>query len=205
MILIWGWRVRFKTLAQGVFFCPTCGGDRQYSRQQGRRWFTLFFLPVIPLGHVGEEFVHCDTCRQDYKLRALDNPTTAALGEHLMAATREAVVWLLRTATPGAAAVAAALDVLSASAGRPWTEPELQADVANLDVGGLSARLATLAGSLTTQGKESFLAGCTRVAVADGAIGDEARRTLDHVAASLGMTPAHARGVIAQTVEQAGL
>jgi hypothetical protein len=204
-MIIWGWRVRFMTLGNGVFFCPNCGGDRQYLRQRGRRWFTLFFLPLIPLAWVGEEFVHCSTCNRDFSLRALDNPTTATLGEQLVAGIREAVVWLLRTSTPSPAAVAVALKTLSSFADRPWSEAELQADLANLDVGGLAGRLATLAGSLSPQGKESFLAGCAVVAIADGSIDDEERRVLDHVAASLTMTPAHARGVIAQVTERAGL
>jgi Tellurite resistance protein TerB len=204
-MIIFGWRVRFATRGNGVFFCPNCGGDRQYLLQQGRRWFTLFFIPMIPLGHVGEEFVHCTSCNRDFTVRALDNPTTTALGEHLVAAMREAVVWLLRTTTPDAAVVGAALKVLSSFAQRPWSEAELQADLANLDVGGLSARLATLSTSLGPQGKESVLAGCAVVAVADGAINDEERQVLDHVAASLTMTPAHARGVIPQVVERAGL
>jgi hypothetical protein len=205
MLIIFGWRVRFKAIAQGVFFCPSCGGDRQYSLQQGRRWFTLFFIPVIPLGYVGEQFVHCDTCRRDYMPAILQKPTTATLSDHLVGATREAVVWLLRTTTVRPFTTAAALDVLSSAVNRPWTETELEADVANLDVSGLGARLGTLSGSLSTHGKEAFLAGCTRVAAAGGVLADEQRRILDHIAASLDMSPAHARGVIEQTVEQAGL
>src|ERR1700738_4957036 len=58
MFLIWGWRSRSKVLSQGTFFCPHCGGDRQYAHKQARRWFTLFFLPVIPLKVLGE-FVEC--------------------------------------------------------------------------------------------------------------------------------------------------
>jgi hypothetical protein len=179
MILIWGWRVRFKTLLEGVFFCPNCGGDRGFARKQGRRWFTIFFLPVLEL------------------------PTSAALSVNLVAATREAVAWLLRIATPGPAAVAAALDVLSRAANRPWTEPELQADVAGLDVNHLPNRLAALATVLNEHGKETFLGGCAHVAAADGPITGQERQLLDSVAASLTMTPAHAHGVISQIAQQA--
>jgi tellurite resistance protein len=43
------------------------------------------------------------------------------------------------------------------------------------------------------------------LAVADGTLTDDERKLLDHIAASLRMTPAHARGVITQVGEQAGL
>jgi hypothetical protein len=205
MILIWGWKVRFKTVAEGVFFCQVCGGDRHYHRKQGRRWFTFFFLPLIPLNSVGDEFVECTTCRNAYRLTVLNQPTSAALSDSLVGATRSALAWLLRTSPPGPNTIAAALQVLSSAANRPWTEPELQADVAHLDVSGLPGQLATLATVLNDHGREGFLAGCARVAAADGVMTEGERALLDNVASSLGMTPAHARGVIAQVAEQAGI
>ena len=42
----------------------------------GRRWFTVFFLPVIPLNRVGEH-VQCSTCRTRYVTEVLSQPTTA--------------------------------------------------------------------------------------------------------------------------------
>jgi hypothetical protein len=206
MLLIWGFKVRFKTLLTGVFFCPTCGGDRHYERQQGRRWFTFFFIPVIPLNNVGDELVECTTCRQAYKTGVLDMPTTATVSNDLTLATREAVVWLLRSVPAvSPAAVGVALEILSMAANRPWSEPELQQDMAALDVSGLPGRLTALAGVLNEHGRETFLSGCVRVAMASGGVHDAQRALLDNIAQSLSMTPAHARGVIAQTQEQAGL
>ncbi|HEX8802530.1 MAG TPA: TerB family tellurite resistance protein [Acidimicrobiales bacterium] len=205
MLLIWGLRVRMRVLMRDVFFCPSCGGDRWYARKQGRRWFTFFFLPIIPLGHVGEELVECETCHHAYTTGVLQTPTTAVLGDTLVTATREAVVWLLRISAPGPAAVRAALDVLSATGNVAWDERVLRADVAGLEVGGLGQRLATLSTVLNDHGRERFLAGCTRVALADGPPSPDERSVLDHIAASLGMSPAHARGVTSQVADQVGL
>jgi hypothetical protein len=207
MLLIWGFKVRFKTLLQGVFFCPSCGGDRHYERKQGRRWFTFFFIPVIPLNSVGDEFVECTTCHQAYKPSVLEMPTTATLSDDLTLATREAVVWLLRSAPlVDPAATRVALEVLSMAANRQWTEPELQHDLGTLEVSGLPGRLTSLASVLNEHGRETFLGGCVRVAAAGaGTVNEGQRALLDSIAGSLGMTPAHARGVIAQTEEQADL
>jgi tellurite resistance protein len=205
MILIWGWRVRFKTLGQGVFFCPSCQGDRHYSHKKGRRWFTLFFIPVIPLNHVGEEFVECDTCRNAFRLSVLQVPTTSALSEQLVAATREAIVAVVRAGAAGPQTVRVALEVLSSASGAAWNEQSLQADLHNLDVNGLPNRLTALARALNEHGRETFLASAVRVAAADGPLTDDERRILDHIAASLGMTQAHAHGVINQVTTQAGL
>ena len=60
-MIIWGWRVRKKTIGTGVFFCPGEGGDRNYEHKQARRWFTIFFIPLIPLKELGD-FVECTSC-----------------------------------------------------------------------------------------------------------------------------------------------
>ena len=204
MIIVWGWRVRFRTLGQGVFFCPSCGGDRHYNMQQGKRWFTLFWIPFIPLKDVGEPFVQCTTCRNAYKPAVLNQPTSAALSEALVSAMRGALVWLLRVEAPTPVTIGAAVEVLSATAQRPWSEVELESDVASLDLGTLANQLAGLATALNDHGRERFLADCARVAAADGVISDGERNLLNNVASSLTMTPAHAMGVITQVTQQAG-
>lgn len=204
-LLVWGFKVRFKTVLQGTFFCQACGGDRQYEQKQARRWFTLFWIPIIPLKEVGEQFVECTTCRQAYRTSVLQMPTTATLSNDLTLATREAVTWLLRSTsvvTPAARAIA--LDMLSRAANRPWSDAELDHDLGTLTVDGLPQRLGALASVLNEHGRETFLSGCVRVAAADGSVGPGEQALLDSIASSLGMTPAHARGVIAQTQEQAG-
>ena len=96
MLIIFGFRVFFRTLAQGTFHCRRCGGDREYRHRAGRRWFTLFFLPVIPLNAVGEH-VQCTTCRTRYVTDALSQPTTAQMQAALPAGMRAAVSAMLRS------------------------------------------------------------------------------------------------------------
>ena len=80
MLIIFGLRVFYRTIAQGTFHCRRCGGDRQYRHRAGRRWFTLFFLPVIPLNSVGEH-VQCTTCRTRYVTE--DRKSTRLNSSHL--------------------------------------------------------------------------------------------------------------------------
>jgi hypothetical protein len=199
MLLIWGWRTRFKVLAEGVFHCPACGGDRHYAHKQARNWFTLFFLPVIPL-KVRGEFVECQTCKQGYDERILRLPTSASLTEQLVAATREAAVRLLRVDdTPsGRTAAVVALSQVSA---QPWTEGALAADVVGLDVSPLPDRLRQLGEVMNEHGKERFLASVTAIAAGGGVLAEPCRHALTDIAVDLGMTPAHARGVIDQALD----
>jgi hypothetical protein len=197
MLIVFGMRSRFKVLSQGTFFCPQCGGDRHYAHKQARRWFTVFFIPLIPLKVLGE-VVECQTCKTTFKPAVLAAPTTSGLQEQLVTAYREAAVWLLRGGSTGRAA---AIAVLSAVAGRPWSDAELDTDLQVLDVAPMFDRLVTLSGNLTEQGKEQFLTACTEIAAGGGVLSTDERQLIDRVAAALSVTPAHARGVIDQTLE----
>lgn len=65
MFFIAGLSTRTKTVDAGEFFCPNEQGLRGYRYLQLRRWFTLFFIPLIPLGQQGE-WVQCDSCGTTY-------------------------------------------------------------------------------------------------------------------------------------------
>jgi len=79
LLIIVGMRVFYRTIARGVFHCRRCGGDREYRHRNGRRWLTLFFVPVIPLNKVGEHVV-CSTCRTRYHPDVLTLPRPSQQG-----------------------------------------------------------------------------------------------------------------------------
>ena len=80
MLIIMGTKVRLKVLQALVFACPHCRTDRQGALVSLRRWFTIFFLPVIPMGELGRA-VRCDTCGNRFDERVLDHATGASLAE----------------------------------------------------------------------------------------------------------------------------
>lgn len=71
LFIIFGTRVRQSPVGEGEFICPSCRAPRKYNKTKATRWFTLYFIPVIPLGTVGE-FVQCQTCGVTFKPAVLD-------------------------------------------------------------------------------------------------------------------------------------
>ncbi|MDX1622291.1 MAG: hypothetical protein R3320_14945 [Nitriliruptorales bacterium] len=65
MFVIFGMKTRDKTVDEGQFHCPNEGGTRPYEHKQARRWFSLFFIPLIPLDKQGER-VRCRSCGAIY-------------------------------------------------------------------------------------------------------------------------------------------
>ncbi|MET9297355.1 TerB family tellurite resistance protein [Streptomyces sp. NPDC003077] len=72
---VMGVRTSWRTVADGEFFCPECGGDRTYLRRTGQRRLTLLGLPLLPRGATGP-VVECGACHTHFGLDALDHPTT---------------------------------------------------------------------------------------------------------------------------------
>lgn len=60
-MIIYGHRSRERDIAEGEFTCPHCQATRPYKHKRLVRYLTLFFIPTIPLGTLGES-VQCQVC-----------------------------------------------------------------------------------------------------------------------------------------------
>ncbi len=208
MLIIFGLRVFYRTVGEGTFHCQRCGGDRPYRHRAGRRWFTLFFIPVIPLAHVGEH-VQCAECGTRYRMQVLNLPTTAQMQAAIPAGMRAAAIVMLRAGGAGSApSRRRAIDGIKGAGLGDYDDAALDADLAEpatpdepgQDLAGALNRLAI---QLEVPAREWFLAEAVRIGLADGTLSDEERHAAQQIAAQLGMTQAQARGVISMTEEGA--
>ena len=203
MLIIWGLRVIYRTLGQGVFFCRRCGGDREYRHRAGRRFVTVFFIPLIPLAKTGEH-VQCLACKTRYVTEVLKLPTTVrhaarGVGRDARAGRRDAP-----GRRPGEPAGPPARDRRGGRhrgaglrRGRPRRRPR---EPAAAEV----PKIAALGGQLQVEAKEWYLAEAIRIALADGPLTGPERVAAVHLATALGMTQAQAVGVITLTGQNAG-
>ncbi len=203
MLIIFGLRVFYRTLAQGVFHCRRCGGDRRYRLRSGRRWFTLFFIPLIPLNTVGQH-VQCTTCRTRYLTDVLRQPTTAQMQAALPAGMRAAVATMLRSGDPASPATRRrAIEAVIGSGVPDYDDDLLTADIGQ-PLGALRPALSRVGAQLTVQAREWYLADVIRIAMADGQLTEGERHAALAIGMDLGMTQAQVIGVIAMTEESAG-
>ena len=198
MLLIFGLSLFFRTIDEGVFHCPRCGGDRSYRRRAGRRWFTLFFLPVIPLNRVGE-VVECRTCRTRYDVAALGRPTAVQMAAALPAGMRAAAALVLHAGGAGhPAARARAVETVQGYGETRYDDASLESDL-RLAAPHLEQQVAGAGAQLAPEAREWFLAQAARIGLADGPLTDAERAAVHRVADLLGMSRAHALGVIVTT------
>jgi tellurite resistance protein len=207
LLIIFGLRVLYRTIGQGTFHCQRCGGDREYRHRAGRRWITVFIIPVIPLANAGEH-VKCAECRTRYRMGVLALPTAAQMQAALPAGMRAAAAAVLRAGGGSSpSARRRAIDAIKGAGQTDYDDAALDADLSAsalfTPAQDLAGPLSRLAVQLAVPAREWFLADAVRIGLADGPLSDEERHAAQEIAAQLGMTPAQARGVISMTEEGA--
>ena len=198
MLIIWGTRVFYRTIGRGAFHCRRCGGDRRYRLRRGRRFFMLFFIPVIPLSTAGEH-VQCLSCRTRYHTDALALPTAEQMQAALPAGMRAAAAAMLRAGDPASPpSRRRAIDATTGAGARHYDAAALDRDLARPPEQ-VAPALRQVGAQLAVQAREWFLAEVVRIGTADGPLSDAERQAAQGVAADLGMTHAQTYGVISMT------
>ncbi|MDT3395642.1 TerB family tellurite resistance protein [Streptomyces sp. B1866] len=208
-----GVRTQWRTVGDGEFFCPECGGDRNYRRRTGHRRIVVLGLPLIPRGPAAP-VVECTACRGRFGTDVLGHPTTTRFSAMLRDAVHTVALAVLTAGGTGSAPVrAAAVDAVRAAGFPDCTEEQLltliealAADTGRLPgacpdaPGGLTPcgtalaielheALEPLAPHLAPTGRESILLQGARIAVADGPYRPAERAVLETVGGALMLGP----------------
>ncbi|MEW1625997.1 TerB family tellurite resistance protein [Streptomyces sp. NPDC089173] len=200
-----GIRTVWDAVGDGAFFCPGCGGDRNYRRLTGRRRLTVLGIPLARRGETAP-VVECGACRARFATDALDHPTTTRFSSMLREAVHTVTLAVLaaggttsRTVLDTAVGVVrdAGLDdctqeqlytvveVLAADTGYgSRSDPAAEACGATLAIE-LHEVLAPLAPHLAAAGRESVLLQGARIALADGPYSPAEREVLTTVGGAL--------------------
>ncbi|WP_425473301.1 TerB family tellurite resistance protein [Streptomyces montanus] len=197
---ILGTRTAWTTVGDGEFFCPGCGGDRNYQRLAGRRRFTFLGMPVLPRGDTGP-VVECAACCHHFGADVLDHPTTTRFSAMLRDAVHTVALAVLAAGgTSSRTSLETAAHAVRSAGFDDCTEEQLAALVEALaaDTGrvhgghcgpGLAIELHEaldpLAPHLAPTGREGILLQGARIALADGPYTPAERDALATVGAAL--------------------
>jgi hypothetical protein len=193
--IVWGSRGRWSVKKDhgGQFFCPNCGGDRAWVLAVLKRWFTLFWIPLFPMGKPVGQAVQCATCATRFQEGVLQQATTTEMATELQGSMRLGVTAVVRA--QGGVVHPAAVEAIQRTGFADYDAAALQHDIEGLDLADFGQHLSYLSGALSLPGKEQFLGSLVQVATADGDVG-AARPTIDQIGAGLGLTPAHVAGIL---------
>ncbi|AQA11793.1 MULTISPECIES: TerB family tellurite resistance protein [Streptomyces] len=217
-----GVRTLWRTVGDGEFFCPECGGDRNYRRRTGRRRIVVLGLPVLPRGPVAP-IVECAACGGRYGTDMLDHPTTTRFSAMLRDAVHTVALAVLAAGGTEATAVRqVAVGAVRAAGFADCSEDQLLALIEALaaDTGRLPGAcgerdgldpcgtalaielheaLEPLAPHLAPTGREAILLQGARIAVADGPYRPAERAVLETVGRALMIGPDDTARLLAAT------
>ncbi|MGR8010627.1 TerB family tellurite resistance protein [Streptomyces hypolithicus] len=207
---VWGIRTAWSTIGDGDFFCPGCGGDRNYRRRTGRRRLTVLGLPLLSRGSTGP-VVECAACQGHFSTEALNHPTTVRFSAMLRDAVHTvALAVLLAGGTSSRTVRVTAVAAVRAAGYDDCTEDQLTTLIEALaaDTGRLPGAyeapsepcgaalaielheaLEPLAPHLAAAGRESILLQGAAIALADGPYSAGEREVLAIVGRALLIAP----------------
>ncbi|WP_156722809.1 TerB family tellurite resistance protein [Streptomyces apocyni] len=200
---VWGTRVAWTTVGDGEFFCPDCGGDRNYRRRTGRRRFALLGIPLLARGDAGP-VVECAACQGRFGMDVLDHPTSLRFSAMLKDAVHTVALAVLAAGgTSSRTALASAVSAVRTAGYDDCTEDQLTTliDALAADTGRITGgpagpaaitlaielheALDPLAPHLAPAGRELILVQAARIALADGPYTPAEREVLATVGGAL--------------------
>jgi tellurite resistance protein len=204
--IIFGTRGVTSTKEQGQFHCPHCGPGSNYRLKSVRRFFTLYFIPLIPLDSLGQ-YVECAQCQGTYN----DNVLAYESGDeerrieamYMVAMKQVMIAMLLADGVIDDAEVKELQDIFEQLAGVEVSEQDLREEIAVIQAEGSSAleMMAAVAPTLNDSGKEKVITAAYRIAMADGTFDDSESEFLSDISAALDVSAAHLRGIMSEVMD----
>jgi tellurite resistance protein len=185
----------------GQFFCPDCEGKESYRHRRVRRFFTLYFIPLIPLDLLGE-YIECQRCTSTYKLSILDfdpqKTADAEEAEFQKAMRRVLVLMMLADGVIEDAEIEAIQTILGKLEEREVSRNEVETEIARAqsEKTSIETYCKSMAGYLNDSGREMVVKAAILVAGADGKFEESERDALASIATALNMSRAHFSGII---------
>lgn len=207
-MIIFGTRSVKFTKEEGDFHCPQCESKTKYRHRSARRFFTLYFIPLIPLDKLGE-YVECRTCKGTFIPKVLDYQQSAAadnfLSEYEKAVKHSMVLMMLADGEIDPNEKSTVLQIVNKFSHNDIDMAELENYIEETQrkPEGVGTYLKGVAPRLNAHGKEVIIKCALSVAAADGHIDPDEIALLQEMAQAMEMSSAHLRGIMEEMMSGA--
>lgn len=199
-MIIFGTRGVKSTIKSGDFHCPQCQNSKPYRHRKVTKFFTLYFIPLIPLGSAGE-YVECGSCKGTFIPRVLENHPEKK--EEFMAVYEQAikhsmVLIMLADGEIDENEMNQVLAIFNKFGNKEIDLAQLSDYVKQVEneKEDVTTYLKKVAGYLNEHGKETVIKCGLSVAAADGNIDDSELKMIIEMGKALDMTALHVKGII---------
>lgn len=205
-MIIFGTRGVNSTIKDGEFLCPQCATTKPYKHKKVTRFFTLYFIPLIPMGQVGE-FVECQTCKGTFVPRVLDYKPDGQndfQAEYEKAMRHTLVLIMLADGVIDDSEMLTVLLLINKFGHNDMTLEQLEEYVKEVEreKEPIDTYLKRVTPSLNEHGKEIIIKSALSVAAADGHIDKSETDLIHEMANTMEMPSSHVKGIFAEFNEE---
>ena len=200
-MIVFGTRGITTSPQRGNFYCPSCGPDSPFKWKRIRRFFTLYFIPVIPLAKLGE-YIECQLCQGTYDTNVLQfDPQQMAMeieARYQTVMRHVMISMLLADGSVDDSEVRELISLFAEMTGRQLEDATVRQEIAQIQAQGGSVipSLKEVGEMLNEYGKEKAIEGAYRIAAADGSVAPEEQQMLGQIGEALGLSASHFKGIM---------
>ena len=200
-MIIFGTRGVKSTIKEGKFNCPQCESEKRYKHKKVTKFFTLYFIPIIPLGSAGE-FVECQSCNGTFIPKVINYKKNVAsdkfLSEYEKAMKHCMVLIMLADGQIDKNEMIMVQKIVNKFGHNDITLNELEKYVESVQNNpeDLSTYLKKITPLLNEHGKEVVIKCALSVAASDGNIDKSELKLIQEMATIMEMSQSHVKGIL---------
>ncbi len=206
MFILFGTRGITSTADEGTFHCPECEGKQDYKLKRVRRFFTLFFIPLIPLDKLGE-YVECNNCGSTYNTKILnydpEAEAKALYAQYFEVSKLVMIKMMLADGEIDEKEIAQMQNHIKELFDVYVDRASIGEEIENVkQLENVDKTIDNMVSQLNINDKEKIMQAALAIAFADGNFDEDERNEISALGQSLALSPAHVKGLIAETEEK---
>lgn len=198
-MIIFGTRGVKSTIKSGDFSCPQCESHNPYRHRKVTKFFTLYFIPIIPLGSLGE-YVECKRCKGTFIPRVLESNSQnkeAFMAVYEQAIKHSMVLIMLADGEVDQNEKDQVLSIINKFGHNDWFMPQLEVYITEVQQKSedVTTYLKKVGPALNEHGKETIIKCALSVAAADGHIDKSEVALITRMGQAMEMSGSHVKGI----------
>ena len=204
-MIFFGTKGRAIEMDKGNFHCPNCNSKKDYSKKYVQTWFTLYFIPIFPVGEKKNEHIECQECENIYHVEVANyQPSLDAEkieSEYEKALKNVLCLMILADGKIKNEEVEIVSDIFNKlTNGKKFSKSQIDkiTDKLKKNKKTVNDYLKEIRPYLNSNHRELIIKAMYYIAASDAHLDENESKLLIDTASVLEMTPAHVKGVLSE-------
>ena len=189
----------------GAFHCPNCKDNKDYQKKYVQNWFTLYWIPIFPVGEKKNEHIECDACSNIYHTDVIDYKPglneKEIESEYQKALKHVLCLMIVADHNVDDKEIEAVSNIYNKlTDNKKFSKAQIDKTIKQIKQEGqkVDDYLKEIKPYLNSDHRELIIKAMYFIAAADGDFDDKEGELLMETAGVLEMTPAHVKGVLSE-------